>query len=325
MNWRLAVHLLATFGLTLVAGFITLPWIQKHHLGQTVRADGPKSHLKKSGTPTFGGVFFLLAWLAVLILRLVTMGGQDAYLPIFLLIFAYAAVGAADDFTKVRIDKEGLSPKQKALYLGAVTLAFAVYYVFFAPQEPFFRMPFSARTIPITGWWKALYLLFVILYLFFVSNCVNLSDGVDGLCGSLMLVAGSLLALALHLAGPYPVLMEIALTLALGAGAFLWFNWQPAKIFMGDTGSLSLGVGLAAVALWAGIPWIMLLTGFVFVVEGLSSLLQTLYFKLTHGRRIFRMAPLHHHFELGGWSEKQIVFRFSLVALGTGLLALLCL
>lgn len=310
---------------TIASGYFLLPKIKTWGYGQRVREDGPQSHLAKTGTPTFGGLFFIFAWLVFLILRTIIFRVFDSYTVSFLLIFAYGLVGFWDDYTKVKIDREGISPKQKAISLGLISLVFAIYYLYFADLAPFFYLPFSGKIIEITGWFKPLYLVFVILYLFYMSNSVNLSDGVDGLCSSLVLVSAITLSLVLYKQnwpGNLP-LVEVLLVIAAGVLGFLVYNKHPAKIFMGDTGSLALGVGLAVVALWAGIPWIMLLNGIVFVVEGMSSILQTLYFKATKGKRLFRMAPLHHHYELGGWSENKIVIIFSLVGLIAGLLALL--
>ncbi|MDO5015554.1 MAG: phospho-N-acetylmuramoyl-pentapeptide-transferase [Eubacteriales bacterium] len=322
---QVLVLCLMTFGFSLVVGYWLLPRIKAWGHGQQVREDGPKSHLSKSGTPTFGGLFFLLPMAAVWILRFIAQGQFDAFQVIFLLVFAYALVGFWDDYTKVMINKAGISVKQKALSLGLITLTFAYYFVYGRGVDPVYIRLFAGNQVTISGAYRLLYLVFIILYLFFISNSVNLSDGIDGLCSSLMLVATLTFAPVLYkLAGTEGLpLIAVILVLAGGAGAFLVFNHHPAKVFMGDTGSLALGVGLAAVALWAGIPWIMLLTGLVFVVEGLSSLLQVAYFKATHGKRIFRMAPLHHHFELGGWSENKIVICFSLVGLVAGLMALL--
>lgn len=316
---------LMTFGLSLGVGYWLLPQIKAWGHGQQVREDGPKSHFSKSGTPTFGGLFFLLPMLAVWILRFIVQRQFDAFQIIFLLVFAYALVGFWDDYTKVMIDKAGISVKQKTLSLGLISLAFAYYFTYGRGVDPVYIRLFGGQSLTISGAYRLPYLLFIILYLFFISNSVNLSDGIDGLCSSLMLVATLSFAPVLYkLAGSENLpLIAVLLVLAAGVGAFLVFNHHPAKVFMGDTGSLALGVGLAAVALWAGVPWIMLFTGLVFVVEGLSSLLQVSYFKLTHGKRIFRMAPLHHHFELGGWSENKIVVVFSLVGLLAGLLALL--
>lgn len=323
---RLILQTIMTFGLGLALIYFALPKLRSWGHGQRVRRDGPQSHLKKSGTPTFGGVFFLLPMVLIWFLRLLVLGTFDAFQVIFLLIFSFALVGFWDDYTKVVIRPEGINVKQKTLAMGLAGLAFGLYFVFGRAQEPFFILPFSQAVVKVQGVGKVFYLIFIVLYLFYMANSVNLSDGVDGLCSSLMLVATASLSLVLwRLQGTWnSPLVEVIALLFAGAAAFLCFNKQPAKIFMGDTGSLSLGVGLAAVALWAGIPWIMVLTGLVFIAEGLSSLLQTGYYKLSGGKRIFRMAPLHHHFELGGWSENKVVLVFSLVGLAFGLLALAC-
>lgn len=312
------------FGLTLVCGYFILPILREHGMGQRVRQDGPQTHLAKSGTPTLGALFFVLPATLVFLLRLLLVKGWDTYAPAFLLAFCFGLVGFADDFTKVRIDPNGLSVKQKSIIMGLLSLGFAVYYVYLRPTAPYIRLPFGGGAVEISGGWKLVYLVFITLYLFYMANAVNLSDGLDGLCSSLVFCSGLTLAIALFLLDEqaYAPLIELALVLAAGVLGFLFFNRHPALVFMGDTGSLYLGAGLAVITLLAGVPWIMLLNGLVFIVEGLSSLLQTFYFKLTKGKRLFRMAPLHHHFELGGWSEVKIVRIFSLVGLACGLLAL---
>lgn len=313
-----------TFGLTVACGYFLLPVLRQHGLRQTVRQDGPQTHLVKSGTPTLGGLFFILPSLLVFLLRAFFIRGWDDYGPAFLLALCFGLVGFVDDFTKLKRDPNGLSVKQKSIIMGLLSLGFAIYYLYLRTASPYLRLPFGAGPIEIKGAWKIVYLVFITLYLFYMANAVNLADGLDGLCSSLVTCSSLTLALALSLLDKqaYQPLIELALVFAAGVLAFLFYNRHPALVFMGDTGSLYLGAGLAVISILAGIPWIMLLNGLVFIVEGLSSLLQTLYFKMTKGKRLFRMAPLHHHFELGGWSEVKIVRIFSLLGLICGLLAL---
>lgn len=313
-----------TFGLTVACGYFLLPVLRQHGLRQTVRQDGPQTHLVKSGTPTLGGLFFILPSLLVFLVRAFFIRGWDDYGPAFLLALCFGLVGFVDDFTKLKRDPNGLSVKQKSIIMGLLSLGFAIYYLYLRTASPYLRLPFGAGPLEISGGWKIVYLVFITLYLFYMANAVNLADGLDGLCSSLVTCSSLTLALALSLLDKqaYQPLIELALVFAAGVLAFLFYNRQPALVFMGDTGSLYLGAGLAVISILAGIPWIMLLNGLVFIVEGLSSLLQTLYFKMTKGKRLFRMAPLHHHFELGGWSEVKIVRIFSLLGLICGLLAL---
>ena len=201
------------------------------------------------------------------------------------------------------------------------------------PVEPFLLLP-GLGSIPITGWWKAPYAIFIVIYLFFIANSVNLTDGVDGLASSVTVAAALALAasgLALHqmglatsLTGPS---MAFSLMIAAGCLGFLVFNRHPAKVFMGDTGSQALGAGVAGIALLYGVPWILLFIGVIYIAESLSVVIQVAYFKRTGGKRIFRMSPIHHHFELGGWKENKVVLVFLAVTLigsfaGLGLLAL---
>lgn len=305
----LAIQTILVFGLTLICGYFGLPYIRELKLGQQVREEGPKTHYVKSGTPTFGGFFFLIPIIIVSILRLVHKPSFEPYYLVLLLVLGFGAVGFADDYIKVRINRDGLSVIQKTIPLFLLTVAFAVYYLFLSPEEPFIRMPFTGDIVYFVTWTKVLYLIFIILYLFFLSNSVNISDGLDGLCSGLVIFSSLGLAAAMWFldANMYGPLIEWALILVAGCLGFLFFNHHPAKIFMGDLGSLSLGAALASISLLAGLPWLMAINAVVIVAEGLSSFMQTTYYKLSGGKRIFRMAPLHHHYELGGWEGTKVV------------------
>lgn len=324
--WGIAVFLMAAG-----AGYAGLPLLKRLHVGQEVRDEGPKTHLSKSGTPTFGGFFFLLPLFLTAAYRFISSGKADTYVLLTLLMLVFGAVGFADDYIKVRISKDGLSVKQKIIWLGLASVLFTLWYLWLSPHEPFFRLPLSGRAVVIEGPWKIAAFVLIILYLFYVSNAVNLADGVDGLCSSITIVCLFSYLLAFYLLRKYAAafdsegLSSVSCALIGGLAAFLLFNRHPARVFMGDTGSQALGAAMAAIPLLAGVPWIILFAGAVYIAEGLSTLFQVLYFKMSGGKRIFRMAPLHHHFELGGWSENKIVAVFSLAALiggGIGLLLL---
>lgn len=314
---------------TALCGYIGLGLLHKLNFGQEVRDDGPKSHLKKSGTPTMGGFFFIVPILLSALIRGIILHKADAYTAVAVLLAVFAGVGFADDYIKVRITKSGLSVKQKILFLGIGSLLFAAWYLYLAPHDPIFLLPFGGKALAVVGLGKIIYLLIIVAYLFYISNSVNLADGVDGLCSSLVIVCALMLAAVIALVAKAEhaieseALISMCFALAAGAAGFLLFNRHPAKVFMGDIGSLAFGSALAALPLLAGVPWIILFSGILFIIEGLSTLLQVGYFKLTKGKRLFRMAPIHHHFELGGWKENKIVVIFSLVQLGGGLLALL--
>ena len=316
----LAASALLSFAVTYLLGRLILPQLQRFHLGQTVRAEGPKRHYKKNGTPTMGGIFFVLPILLFLLLLSFRTGQSESWA--LLLLFAFmAALGFLDDYVKVRRDKRGLSVLQKTLPMLLILLLFAVYTVYFSPLGAEIRLPFTDWTLLPHGIWKPLYALFLTVFLYFTINAVNLTDGEDGLLAGvgLPLFLGMTLILSLrpaYLNHGFAIPTAAALG---GLAAFLIFNHYPAKVFMGDHGSLALGALYAGLLALCGLPWLLLLNGFIFLMEALSVVIQVAYFKATGGKRIFRMSPIHHHFELGGWSENRILAVFSSV---TGLLSL---
>ncbi len=307
------------FILTVLLGLAGLPLLRRLQLRQTVREDGPKSHYVKSGTPTFGALFFLPPLILGTIILMIRHEPVRDLLLMLLLTLSYAAVGIIDDYIKVKVDKKGLSVRQKTILLTVFAVLFAVYFLFISPDPVLLRLPFAGQVIVMDGWLKPLYFIFTIVFIFFISNSVNLTDGVDGLAGSVTLI--NTLALALYswkLADQVAAAGaagHFALLIAGGCLGFLVFNWHPARVFMGDGGSQALGAALAVMTLLLGIPWILLAAGFIYIIESLSVIIQVAYFKKTGGRRIFRMSPIHHHYELGGWSEIRIVLTFSLVSL----------
>lgn len=312
---------------TVLTGLIGMPLLRKFQLFQTVRNLGPKSHYSKSGTPTFGGLFFLTPLAIIAALLPVARPGLLPFSVIALLMLLFGLIGFLDDFIKVRIDKGGLSVRQKTVLIGIFSVLFTMWYLFIMPDNPLIILPFSRTIIAIQGWWKLPYGVFVILFIFYISNSVNITDGLDGLLSSLTVITGFFMAITAwflkDLVNTYFSSMLLSIVMAGGCLGFLVFNRHPAKVFMGDTGSQALGAGFAGISLMLGVPWIMLITGFVFVFEGLSVVLQFLYFRRTKGKRIFRMAPIHHHFELGGWKETKVVAVFCLIAVICGLLGLL--
>ena len=315
--------------LTVLCGLVGLPLLRRLNVGQNVRDDGPASHFIKSGTPTFGGVFFLLPMTLLAIYALMTDSRLRNLAALVLLMILFALVGFMDDYIKVRISKKGLSVRQKTILLALFSVLFTLYYLYFAPAQPYFLVPFSAERLMITGWFKLPYGLLVVVYLFFVCNAVNLTDGVDGLASSVTVISSTALAgAALLLQESVPEARSSGLMAAAilgGCLGFLVFNRHPARVFMGDTGSQALGAGIAGAALLLGAPWLILPMGIVYIAEAFSVIIQVAYFKKTGGKRIFRMSPIHHHYELGGWSENKIVAVFSLVGLIGGIAGLLML
>lgn len=315
--------------LTLLCGLAGLPVLRRLRVGQTVRDDGPQSHRRKTGTPTFGGLFFLLPLSLLAVSSWLIDSIPDQVGMLILLMLLFALIGFIDDWIKVRVSKKGLSVRQKTVMLLLVSIAFSVYYLYLAPEPAVFFMPISGRIWLLTGWIRLPYAIFVVLVLFFTSNSVNLTDGVDGLASSVTLIS----ALGFALAGLFFVpasqsgtaALIVSLAIAAACLAFLAFNRHPARVFMGDTGSQALGAGIAGIALFYGTPWLILFLGVIYMAESLSVIIQVIYFRRTGGKRIFRMSPIHHHYELGGWSENRIVWVFSGVTLLGCLVGLLLL
>jgi phospho-N-acetylmuramoyl-pentapeptide-transferase len=326
---------LFVFVCTILFGLVLLPVLRRMNVGQEVREDGPKMHFCKSGTPTFGGLMFLIPILIFGILfpmfdvfnSFLTV--EKFISPITVLAvftFLIGMVGFIDDFIKVRVNKGGLSATVKSILLLVVIIAFTIYYLFFSGIKPFFLIPFTDLSLggvpfEVSGAGKLVYGAIIVFVLYVTSNSVNITDGVDGLASSVTFISAFTLGVMGASLSSVDSLFASFFSFAIAGGclAFFFFNRHPAKLFMGDTGSQALGAALAACAVFMGIFWIIILIGMVYVLESLSVLIQVTYYKRTR-KRVFRMAPLHHHFELGGWSEWKVVFVFCLItAVGCGL------
>jgi phospho-N-acetylmuramoyl-pentapeptide-transferase len=292
---------LAALAAALISGPFLLPALRRLKFGQFVRDDGPQSHLSKTGTPTMGGVmFFLTLPAAMLAAKSVT---AESWLALFLFL-GLGAIGFADDFLKIRKrQSEGLTAKQKLLgqLLTAAVFAALVWWV----RGGGLWIPFIEKSLDL----GVLYIPWAAFIVVGTANAVNLTDGLDGLASGVTLIV-SLAYLILCGAWELDALGWFAAGMAGTCLGFLVFNIHPAKVFMGDTGSLALGGGVAALALLTGTELLLPLLGVIYVAEVVSDILQVAYFKRTGGRRLFRMAPLHHHFELGGWSENRVVGTF---------------
>lgn len=311
-----------SFALSAYLGKIGIPRLRKLHFGQTIREEGPNWHQKKQGTPTMGGVLFILACLVTFLLALGCArlaGGKDLlgvpYDVVRLLAGAAMALGCgligfADDYIKVvRKRNLGLTAMQKLLLQLLVSAAYAI--ALYAYGHGSFRIPFAGMVD-----WGVWFIPFCIFVVIAMTNATNLTDGVDGLCGMTSFVAALTFLVLAGLAGSLGQCL-FAVTLAGALAGFLLWNLHPAKVFMGDTGSLFIGGALTALAFGVEQPFLLVPVGILFIAENLSVILQVGYFKLTHGKRLFKMSPLHHHFELCGWSENRIVTVFSAVtALG---------
>lgn len=316
MGFDLIFPILIAFAVTAALGPFAIPELHKLKFGQEVREDGPQSHLKKQGTPTMGGIMFLLA---ITLTGILYAGRYPKIVPVLLLTLGFGLVGFTDDYLKVvKHQSEGFNPKQKFLCQLIITAVFG-WYLYTSPQYG------TAMLIPFTGGpgegfmldLKWLYLPAVLFIVTATDNGVNFTDGLDGLCSSVTaVVAAFLAAVSLRFGLGIEPLAGAVVGALLG---FLLYNVYPAKVFMGDTGSLALGGFVAGCALVMQIPLFIPIIGFIYLIEVLSVIIQVTYFKATHGKRVFRMAPIHHHYELGGWSETRVVAVFTIVTI------LLCL
>ncbi len=313
-----AVFLLS-FAAAAVSGLFLIPALRRLKIGQTVREEGLKSHYAKNGTPMMGGLIFLTAMVVVGVP--LCLAGFNLW-PYLLVTLASGAVGFADDWIKVvRKNNKGVSGRQKMILLGLVSIAFVTWCVLSGSDITNLVVPFLGLDHPwvVPVWLAAPFGIFILLAF---TNGANLTDGVDGLAGSVTLVVLTVLGVICSFRAE---LDTVRLFCALMAGAvlgYLLYNFHPARVFMGDTGSLALGGATASVAVASGLPLLFILVGIIYVVEDLSVMIQVFWFKRT-GKRVFKMAPIHHHFELCGWKENRIVAVFSGVALLFGVLAIL--
>jgi len=296
-----------SFALTVVLSLCIIPYLRKLKIGQMVRRDGPETHLKKQGTPTMGGIMMLIS--IIVILAIFAFEHHILVLPI-VLIAGFGMVGFIDDRKKlVEKSSDGISAKMKMILLFVFSAIFIVLYltVFDLGTEliiPFMSVPFNL----VVG----IFVLFTIVVLLGTSNAVNLTDGLDGLASGVVAIIMTFFTIVAVRNGDTPMIILGAATVGATLG-FLIFNVKPAKVFMGDTGSLALGAAIASAAIIMKMPIYLLIVAFIPVAEALSVMLQVVYFKLTKGKRLFKMAPLHHHFELCGMKETHVVLMFWVV------------
>lgn len=312
MDYTVFIPVLISFALSVIMGPLIIPVLRKLKMGQTEREDGVKSHLKKAGTPTMGGVIILLS---IVITSVFYLKDYPKIIPILFVTLGFGLIGFLDDYLKVVMKRsDGLFPKQKMALQIVVTAIFAFYLVKFTDVSLKMLIPFSGGKYLDLGWF-AIVLLFIAVI--GTVNGVNFTDGLDGLASSVtVLVATFFTVVAIGTkSGIEPVTCAVVGAL-LG---FLLFNVYPASVFMGDTGSLALGGFVASTAYMLQMPIFIIIVGLIYLVEVLSVMIQVTYFKKTGGKRIFKMAPIHHHFELCGWSETRIVAVFSIIT------AILCL
>lgn len=310
MTGILFVYMAAALVIGLVLGAVLcrllIPVLHRFKFGQNVRQEGPKEHLKKAGTPTMGGIAIVAAFCVG---ALVFCGASKYTLPVVIFTFLFAVIGFLDDYLKIKKKQsEGLKAWQKMGFQIIVTAVLLVYIICFTENGTTTIVPFFGA-VNFKAWlWPLGF--FAILG---TVNGANFTDGLDGLAGSVTIVISLFLTFACALLIPGLAMAPAAMIGALIA--FLIYNHYPAKLFMGDTGSLALGGFVAAMAFVMQIPIFLIFFAFIYLIEIISVILQVLYFKKTGGKRLFRMAPIHHHYELGGWSENKVVIAFSAVTL----------
>lgn len=310
----LAVTAGAAFLITALSGKWVIPFLRKLKFGQTILEDGPAWHKKKQGTPTMGGMMFILGIVLAVLLGALTLhlngGAGEAQLHLIagvIMAVAFGALGFADDYIKV-VKKQnlGLTAKQKMAGQLLISVAYLAVLYLGGETSTVLQIPFLGQ-LDI----GLLYYPFAVLVIVGAVNAVNLTDGIDGLCSSVTFVAAIGLMFVANIAANNEMNL-LAVALAGGCLGFLCWNFHPAKVFMGDTGSLFLGGMICALAFGLRMPLLLVFVGIIYIVETMSVILQVISFKTT-GKRIFKMSPIHHHYEMSGWSEEKIVAVFSAV------------
>ena len=312
MDETMVLPILISFAISAALGPVVIPLLRRLKFGQTVRDDGPKSHLKKSGTPTMGGLIILAG---IVITSLLYVKDYPGIIPILFVTAGFGIIGFLDDYIKIILHRsEGLTPGQKMFGQFLVTGVFVYYYYRFTGGDMEMLIPFWPEHYLHLGW---LAVPVAFLAIIGTVNGANFTDGLDGLASSVtVLIATFFTVVAVGTkSGLHPITCAVVGSLM----GFLLFNVYPASVFMGDTGSLALGGFVASTAYMLKMPMFILIVALIYWVEILSVMIQVTYFKLSGGKRIFRMAPIHHHFELGGWSETRVVAVFYIVT------AILCL
>ncbi|HUU50174.1 MAG TPA: phospho-N-acetylmuramoyl-pentapeptide-transferase [Nitrospinota bacterium] len=334
ITFRTSYAILTALLISLLLGPFVIKKLMKYQIGESIRSDGPPSHLSKEGTPTMGGMLIIVS-LVISTLLWVDLLNKYAWL-VLISIIGFGLIGFWDDYLKVIKRREnGLRVKEKFLVQFLLGLGIALF-LYLDPATSSFSsklfIPFFKKINPDLGWWYILFAVFVIVG---TSNAVNLTDGLDGLAIGPIIIATLTYVLISYLSGHVKFAGYLNITYIKGAGelsifcgsiigaslGFLWFNSYPAQMFMGNVGSLALGGALGTVAVITKHELVLIIVGGIFVIETLSVIVQVLYFKVT-GKRVFRMAPLHHHFEEIGWAEPKVIVRFWIIAIMLALLSL---
>lgn len=316
MDFEIKV-LLISFVISVIGGLIIIPILRKLKVGQIERNEGPASHLKKQGTPTMGGIIMIIAMIisvtGTYIYLHATGNGEigNKLLPLLLISIGYGMIGFIDDFKKLVLkNTEGLKPSYKMFGLLIIAVIYVLFLINGLKIGTETYIPFLKQYITIPMF---LYIPFAIIVILATTNAINLTDGIDGLSSSVSSIIITCLTVIGISNGIYEVSFFGSIVIGVTLG-FLMFNLHPAKVFMGDTGSLMLGGVISGIALYLKMPLLLVIIALIPVIETLSVIIQVAYFKKT-GNRIFKMTPIHHHFELSGWRENKIVIVFSLITL----------
>ena len=318
--------LLLSFVASTVISMIVIPILRRLKVGQSEREEGPQSHLSKKGTPTMGGIILIISTLIISAFLYIDYSASEPeiatrLLPMIFVTTGFGLVGFVDDFKKVILhNTDGLSPKAKMAGLLIISIAYVSMLVFAFQNGTDIYIPFIKKSIELPVW---IYIPFAVVVILATTNAVNLTDGIDGLATSVTTIILTCLTVI-------SIIWNIKETtifgcIVVGAGlGFLLFNLHPAHIFMGDTGSLLLGGAIAGISLYLKLPLLLLIIAIIPIIETLSVILQVSYYKKTK-KRLFKMSPIHHHFELSGWNENKIVSVFSLITLVASIIGILAL
>ncbi len=318
---KILVAAVVAFVISAVIGKFLVPALRRWKAGQSIKEDGPTWHMSKQGTPTMGGLMFILATIIVVLVFNGPAILSGDWTSVIVLVFAlvFGAIGFLDDYAKIKKkENTGLTAGQKFLLQLAAAILFIVLLRKCGILSPNLYVPFFGVELHLP--W-VVYLIFAVLVITGTVNAVNITDGLDGLSSSVTLPVCAFFAAAFGWAwvkwqqSGTAGMAVFAAALFGGLVGFLLYNHYPAKVFMGDTGSLFLGGAVCGMAFALDLPLILILVGIIYIIETLSDIIQVTYFKATHGKRIFRMAPLHHHLEMGGWNEKKVVFVFASISL----------
>ncbi|MBR7088784.1 MAG: phospho-N-acetylmuramoyl-pentapeptide-transferase [Mogibacterium sp.] len=320
-SYKFALIAVIAFAVSMLVTAVMIPFLREKQFGQFIREDGPQAHLSKAGTPTMGGIAMVAGITVALIASSFITGSFGAdKLAILLSMYAFGFVGFVDDYNKIaKKQNEGLTPKQKIVLQLLFGLALAIFVMLREGTTvliPFFKVNVN---------FGILYIPFIVFVEVAMANAVNLTDGLDGLASSTSaIVAACFAVVGMFILPDNNEPMAAAAQAVFGATlGFLVYNHYPARIFMGDTGSMALGGVLSATAIVGHVEWLLPVAGLIYVCEALSVIIQVTYFKKTGGKRVFRMAPIHHHFELGGWHETKVVRVFCLFTLVCCVIAVL--